>query len=175
MSRNFTMLTPVWYLRSISYPRVLQWVPKFNPSRKPFFSGDAYICPNTVKFSQTTTFDRKAVETPFFYKKDQNEFLKLRSPFALKCFLNWLIGQLVILGRIRQSFTMTHVDPCAITDIWGHLVVWWGPGIVSSHRVPVNGLWVVEWGPRVVILVKIEFIWPSWQELSFNHVWPYNS
>ena len=44
------------------------------------------------------------------YQHDQNEILKIFpsvwSHFALKCFLKWLIGQLVILWRISQNFTM---------------------------------------------------------------------
>ena len=56
------------------------------------------------------TFDRKVVETQFFYQNDRNWILKRFPPvwghFALKCFLNGLIGQLVILGRISQNITM---------------------------------------------------------------------
>ena len=40
---------------------------------KYFFS----VCPNMVKYGQKSTFDRKVVETPFFYQKDQNEILKI--------------------------------------------------------------------------------------------------
>ena len=63
-----------------------------------------------VKYGQKSTFDRKVVETNFFYQNDQNEilniFLLVWSHFALKCFLNWLISQLVIFGRISQNCTM---------------------------------------------------------------------
>ena len=63
-----------------------------------------------VKYGQKSTFDRKVVETQFFYQNDQNEVLKIFpsfwSHFALKCFLKWLIGQLEILCRINQDFTM---------------------------------------------------------------------
>ena len=56
------------------------------------------------------TFDRKVVQTQFFYQNDRNWLLKrfpsVRGHFALKCFLNGLIGQLVILGRISQNITM---------------------------------------------------------------------
>ena len=56
------------------------------------------------------TFDRKVVQTQFFYQNDCNWLLKrfpsVRGHFALKCFLNGLIGQLVILGRISQNITM---------------------------------------------------------------------
>ena len=106
ISQNFTMLTHVWYLRLIFYPRLLQWVQRITKKKfhaqiypKYFFS----VCPNMVKYGQKSTFDRKVVETPFFYQNDQNEILKIFpsvwSHFALKCFLNWLIGQLVIFGR----------------------------------------------------------------------------
>ena len=40
---------------------------------KYFFS----VCPNMVKYGQKSTFDRKVVETPFFYQNDQNEILKI--------------------------------------------------------------------------------------------------
>ena len=57
------------------------------------------------------TFDRKVVKIQFFYQTDRNWILKrfppVRGHFALKCFLNWLIGQLVILGRISQNTTMS--------------------------------------------------------------------
>ena len=66
--------------------------------------------PNMVKYGQKSTFDRKVVETKFFYQNDQNEVLKIFplvwSHFALKCFLKWLIGQLEILWRINQDFAM---------------------------------------------------------------------
>ena len=87
-----------------------------NSARRPFFSGDAYveIC---SKNGQKLTFDRKVVETPFFTKMIRIKFLKdfpIWNTFDLKCFLDWFIGQLVMLGRISQSFTMS--TP-AITDI----------------------------------------------------------
>ena len=44
-----------------------------------------------VKYGQKSTFDRKVVETPFFYQNDQNKILKIFpsvwSHFALECFL----------------------------------------------------------------------------------------
>ena len=62
------------------------------------------------KYDQKSTFDRKVVQTQFFYQNDRNWLLKrfpsVRGHFALKCFLNELIGQLVILGRISQNITM---------------------------------------------------------------------
>ena len=49
------------------------------------------------------TFDRKVVETPFFYQNDRIRILKsfpsARGHFALKRFLNGLIGRLV---KIRK-------------------------------------------------------------------------
>ena len=49
------------------------------------------LCPNMVKYGQKSTFDRKVIETQFFYQNDQNEVLKIFSVvwshFALKCFL----------------------------------------------------------------------------------------
>ena len=45
-----------------------------NSSRTPLFS----TCPNyMVKYGQKSTFDRKVVETPFFYQNDQNKILKI--------------------------------------------------------------------------------------------------
>ena len=47
------------------------------------------------------TFDRRVVElveTPLFYKNNRNRIVKIflaSDQFSLKCFLNWLIGQLV--------------------------------------------------------------------------------
>ena len=50
------------------------------------------------------TFDRKVVEDPFFYQNDRIQilktFLSARGHFALKRFLNGLIGQLV---KIRKN------------------------------------------------------------------------
>ena len=50
------------------------------------------------------TFDREVVETPFFYRNDRIWILKIfpsaRGHFALKRFLNGLIGQLV---KIRKN------------------------------------------------------------------------
>ena len=61
------------------------------------------------------TFDRKVVETQFFNQNDRNWLLKkfptVWGHFALKCFLDRLIGQLVILGRKSQNFTM-------LTPVW---------------------------------------------------------
>ena len=76
----------------------------------PFSVGVPMPGPNMVKYGQKSTFDRKVVETQFFYQNDQNEVLKIFilvwSHFALKCFLKWLIGQLEILWRINQDFTV---------------------------------------------------------------------
>ena len=74
-----------------------------------------------VKYGQKSTFDRKVVQTQFFYQNDQNEVLKIFPliwiHFALKCFLKWLIGQLEILWRINQDFAML-TPSCVITNIW---------------------------------------------------------
>ena len=65
------------------------------------------------------TFDRKVLQTQFFYSKNRNLILKIFPPvrghFALKCFLHGLIGQLVILGHICQIFTMLTLVRC----LWG--------------------------------------------------------
>ena len=87
------------------------WMP--NSLGKPLFWPRPF--PNMGK---KPTFDRKVLQTQFFYQNDRNWLLKrfpsVRGHFALKCFLNGLIGQLVILGRISQNITYPNILPWVV-------------------------------------------------------------
>ena len=80
-------------------------VPSSTPSRRPFLG--VTTISEIAKNGKNLTFDRKAVETQFFYQHDRNLILK-RFPyvwghFSLKCFLNGLIGQLLIFHSFLQN------------------------------------------------------------------------
>ena len=58
------------------------------------------------KYGQILTFDRKVVETPSWSQNDCHWILGTFDHWSvmLKCFLNWLIGQLVIISAKNQLF-----------------------------------------------------------------------
>ena len=75
--------------------------------RSQIHGGDPFLATPVSYMGKFLTFDRKVVETQFFTKMTAIDFSKeVGGHFALKCFLNRLIGQLVILGHKSQNFTM---------------------------------------------------------------------
>ena len=58
------------------------------------------------KYGQILTFDRKVVETPSWSQNDRHWILSTFDHWSvfLKCFLNWLIGQLVIISAKNWLF-----------------------------------------------------------------------
>ena len=117
------------------------------PSRRPFFGSDAYA----QIWSKVNFWQESCRDSIFLPKWPQLNSKKISlnpgsfCPKMLKCFLNGLIRQLVILRRIRLNFTM-------LTSVW------YLRGI-SYPRV-------LQWALRIT--KKVTFSTPAIQKTLFG-------
>ena len=118
VSRDFTIWTSMWHLRCSFYPRVLQWVHIITKKsyKLHFIQKILFGATPTLKFGrngQKPNFWQEGRRDSIFFTK-MTAFEFWNDHFALKCFLDGLIDQIMIFNPFLQNERFGHISetPC---------------------------------------------------------------